>query len=287
MIVVKKRASTNNSLILSLFILCFISINVCLGAQWSESKSAHYTVFYQAGYEKDVTFTRTWLDRAEDLMKTKYGVSPDHYHISVYLLPAPAGDIDAVQSGRNQCCTRSSDRIKTGTIKLLTISAPVWKKSDLKSSLGLPKAGEDYHAKVLLSEYIPIGHYAAQDSRVSGGWSYYSAPNWFVQGLQEYDAIFHTTDYNRTTTARRLFEWAKRNSTKFSCCAPQLQLADDYNGGAAFVAFLAEKFGEDIHARLLRNPAATFEEALASETKTHSPRELFDLFQKWLNEKQP
>ena len=137
-----------------------------------------------------------------------------------------------------------------------------------------------------MSEYIPIGHYAAQDGRASGGWRYYSAPNWFVQGLQEYDAIFHTTDYNRTMTAKRLFEWAKRNPTKFSCCAPQLQIADDYNGGATFVAFLADKFGENIHARLLRNPATTFESALSSETKPYSLIELFDLFRKWLDQKE-
>ena len=50
------------------------------------------------------------------------------------------------------------------------------------SSLGLPKDGEDYHAKVLMSEYIPIGHYAVQDSRPAGGWRYYSARNGLFRG---------------------------------------------------------------------------------------------------------
>ena len=250
--------------------------------QWNEAKSAHYTVFYQTGYEKDAEFTRAWLDRTERLMKAKYGVAPDHYHMSIYLLPEPAGDINAAQSGQNQCCTRTSAGINSGTIKLLTLSASVWKTSDLKSSLGLSKSGEDYHAKVLMSEYIPIGHYAAQGSRASGGWEYYSAPEWFVQGLQEYDGIFHTTDNNRTMTVKRLLEWAKHNPTKFSCCAPKLAIADAYNGGATFMAFLAAEFGEDIHARLLRNPARTFEEALASETKPLSLAELFDRYEKWL-----
>lgn len=108
-----------------------------------------------------------------------------------------------------------------------------------------------------------------------------------MQGLQEYDAIFHSTDYNRKVTSTRLFEWAKRNPHKFACCAPQLEVRDDYNGGAAFMAFLADKFGESIHAKLLRNPAATFEAALASETKPYSLAQLFDLFRKWLDERQP
>jgi len=285
----KRRLKINGSLTftLTLVALSLIAMPLRADAQWIEAKSKHYTVFYQAGYEQDMQFALKWLNQAEHLMKTKYGVTPDHYHISIYVLSAPAKDIDAVQSGQNQCCMRTSSGVNVGKISWLTISAPLWKTGDFKSSLGLPKSGEDYHAKILMSEYIPIGHYAVQDSRASGGWSYYNAPNWFVQGLQEYDAIFHTTDNNRTMTARRLFEWAKRNPTKFSCCAPQLQIGDDYNGGATFMAFLAEKFGENVHARLLRNPATSFELALASETKPYSPGELFDLFRKWLDQKKP
>jgi hypothetical protein len=249
--------------------------------QWIEKKSAHYTVLYRAGYEKDAEFTAKWMRRTEQLMKTKYGITADRYHISVYLLPAPGEGIDVQKSGENVCCTKTASGIKTGTIKLLTLSSATWTEN-LKSSLGLPKNGVDYHAKVLVSEYVPIGHYAVQDGRTSGGWNYYDAPNWFVQGLQEYDAIFHTTDYNRTVTSKRLVEWAKRNPDKFTCCTPRLGIADDYNGGAAFMTFLADKFGEDIHARILRSSSPTFESALASETKPYSLAELFKLFQKWV-----
>jgi hypothetical protein len=252
---------------------------------WLQIKRSHYTIFYKTNYEKDTEFTRTWMDQTEQLMKTKYGVTPTHYQISVYLFDEPADGLSTDLSGRNRCCSRTSPNLNTGRIDLLTISAPVWKSSNLKSSLGLAKSGEDYHAKVLVSEYIPIGHYAAQDSRPSGGWSYYSAPNWFVQGLQEYDAIFHSTENNRTMTAKRLIDWAKRNPTKFSCCTPKLEIADDYNGGAAFMTFLADKFGERIHAKLLRSSAPSFESALANETKPYTLAQLFELFREWLDQK--
>jgi len=254
-----------------------------INAQWLEAKGAHYVVIYQPGSEKDVAFTRRWLDHAEMLMKSKYGVSPIHYHLSIYLYPAPADDIDVDQSGQIKCCTRTAAGLSTGTIKLLALSAPVWKTANLRSSLGLAKSGEDYHAKVLMSEYIPIGHYAVQDARGPGGWQYYDAPEWFVQGLQEYDGIFHTTDTNRTLTAGRLFAWAKRNTAKFSCCSPKLQIVDAYNGGATFLAFLADEFGEGIHARLLRSSAKTFDAALDNETKRYSRDELFARFRKWLD----
>jgi hypothetical protein len=256
-------------------------------ANWLESKSTHYTVFFQGGYENDVPFVRKWMDRAEQLMKQKYGVTTDHYRVSVYLYPepAPAEELDINRSAFNYCCGMTESGMHTGEIELLTISAPAW-RANLKSSLGLRKSGEDYHAKVLTSEYIPIGHYAVQDSRGEDGWRYYSAPNWFVQGLQEYDAIFHSTDYNRVNTSKRLYEWAKHNPDRFSCCAPQLKINDDYNGGAVFLSFLAEQFGEGIHARILRSRAPTFDLALATETKPYSLVELFELFRKWLDHKQ-
>jgi hypothetical protein len=281
--------TVNQRLLLALILLALIlgAAPSRADAQWLESKGAHYTVFYQPGYEKDVEFTRKWLDATEQLMRTKYRAMPDRYNMSVYLLPAPADGIDTVQSGQNQCCTLTAAGVRTGTIRLLTRSAPVWKVANLTSSLGLPKVGDDYHAKVLLSEYIPIGHYAAQDSRASGGWQYYSAPEWFVQGLQEYDAIFHSTDSNGTMTTKRLLQWAKANSTKFSCCSPNLTIAEPYNGGATFMAFLSAEFGESVHARLLRNPATTFEAALTSETRPYSAQQLFERFQKWLDTVQP
>jgi hypothetical protein len=176
--------------------------------------------------------------------------------------------------------------MRTGTIRLLTRSASIWKSTNLTSSLGLAKSGDVYHAKVLVSEYVPIGHYAVQDGRASGGWQYYSAPDWFVQGLQEYDAILHSTENNAIITRQRLLGWAKANRSTFRCCSPALAISDAYNGGATFMAFLAAEFGEDVHARLLRSSAKTFEAALADETQS-SPSQLFDRFGKWLDAVQP
>jgi hypothetical protein len=234
------------------------------------------------GSDADLTFVRRWLDAAEQLMATKYHVVPDRYHTTVNVLHRPENDIDTTQSGQNRCCATDIQGRKTGTIFLLGPTAPIWKETPLVSSLGLPKDGEDYHAKVLMSEYIPIGHYAVQDSRPAGGWQYYSAPQWFVQGLQEYDAIYHTTDTNRTETAAALMKWARQTEGRFACCTKGFELGDVYNGGAAFMAFLAAEFGEAVHERLLRNGAATFDEALASETRPRSPAELLGRFRAWV-----
>jgi hypothetical protein len=62
------------------------------------------------------------------------------------------------------------------------------------------------------------------------------------------------------------------------CCTNGFELADVYNGGAAFMAFLAEEFGEGVHDRILRSGAPTFEEALTSETKPRLQSELLARF---------
>jgi hypothetical protein len=59
----------------------FLSFAV-LQPQWIESKSPHYSIFSRPGFEDDVELVRTWMDRAEALMKSKYGVTPDRYRIS-------------------------------------------------------------------------------------------------------------------------------------------------------------------------------------------------------------
>jgi hypothetical protein len=106
------------------------------------------------------------------------------------------------------------------------------------TSLGLPK-DNNFHAKVLMSEYITVGHYVVQESRAkTGGWRYGSAPEWFIQGLQEYDGIFHTTGANRDATKAALFAWARTRPSAFACCSPGLAISDAYNGGATFMAFL-------------------------------------------------
>ena len=43
-------------------------------SHWIEKRSAHYAIFYQAGFEKDAEFTGKWLDSAEQVMKAKWAM---------------------------------------------------------------------------------------------------------------------------------------------------------------------------------------------------------------------
>jgi hypothetical protein len=250
------------------------------GADWLRDESAHLTVFYQSGFETDSTFARTWWDAANRLAEVKYRVRVDGYAVAVYLHPDPTPEADTSHA-LIRCCPPPERGIRTATIDYLSPSAPAWNVGTLRSSLGIPKNSADYHAKVLMSEYVPVVYRIVQDARQSGGWRG-DAPQWFVQGLEEYDAIFHTTEFNRTETAKRLFAWAKRNRDVFQCCKGGLQVTDAYNGGATVMAFLASESGEDIHRRLLASPAPTFAGALDSQN-TGAVETWFSRFNEWLD----
>jgi hypothetical protein len=182
-------------------LLIFFLANQTAGAQWIEAKSAHYSIFYQSGYERDAEFTRMWLDRAEDLLKEKYGVAFRGFYVAFYLHPAPMETAN-LGLANLRCCSNGANGVKNGVISYLAPSAPAWKGYQGLTSLGLPK-DDHYHAKIIMSEYITIGHYVVQESRIkTGGWRYNSAPAWFVQGLQEYDGIFHTTGYQSGRDSR-------------------------------------------------------------------------------------
>jgi len=68
----------------------------------------------------------------------------------------------------------------------------------------------------------------------------------------------------------------------FACCAPDLKISDDYNGGATFMLFLAAQFGEGIHLRLLQDTSATFAGALTAVTRPYTRSQLFTRLQTWL-----
>jgi hypothetical protein len=248
---------------------------------WAASlqlQSGALTVIYESGYEADAAFAQEWWGAANRLADAKYHVQISGYVVTVAMHSEPTPEADTSRA-LVRCCTALTNGTRAAAIEYLSPSAPAWKVGNLRSSLGSAKISGDYHAKVLMSEYAPLIYRTVQDRRTEG-WRG-DAPQWFVQGLEEYDAIYHTTEYNRTETATRLLAWAQRNRAGFQCCDGGLQTNDPYNGGATFMAFLANAFGEDVHRGLLASSAPTFRSAL--ETATKPLNELFADFLAWLD----
>lgn len=253
---------------------------------WLEARRSNYTIFYQAGFEPDVEFARTWMDRAEDVMRTKYGVSASDYSTSLYLHPSPTNGA-TVFTTTLTCCTQQPNGKRAAAIQFLAPSASEWRTTPFAHPMGLT-IDENYQALVLMHEYITLGHLTTQSSRTAtGAWQYYDAatPSWFVQGLQTFDGIFHSTAANRSLAFAGVGRWGNANREGFVCCQTlgeeqSLLVGDAYSGGLLFHIFLTSRFGEDLHRRLLLSPEPTFYRALTKETGS-SIGELFVVFREW------
>ena len=250
---------------------------------WIEATSQQYTVHYVTEYRRDVAFVRRWLNATERLMREKYGLARHGYEVDVYLEPAPTSragvGLATIISG--------SDRAE---IHYMTPSAPAWKEARRQgATTGLGRPFDNhYHAKTLVHEYVSLAHTRLTVEKPEG-FHYYSAPSWFYQGLEEHDGMFHSTPGNRTAGFRALLEHADtRLRERFHCCRtlarqPAFASGDPYFGGALLLRFLADTYGEGVHAAILRRPEATFNRALARElgSRGSSVSQAFTAFREW------
>ena len=91
--------------------------------------------------------------------------------------------------------------------------------------------------------------------------------SWMREGLAEYDGYFHTTEWNRTEAIHRLFGRSEERDlpSAIYCCRtlgggnPAMATTDVYYGGAIVMMFLAEHFGEGLHADLFTGPMGGFD----------------------------
>src|SRR3954470_15572387 len=98
---------------------------------WLQAQHPGYTIYYQSGYEADRDFSAMWLDRAEALMRSKYGVTSTGHLVSFYLYPVPNE-----HAGIGHAQGESTDTL--ATIHYLSPSAPPWKATRNTTSLRLP-----------------------------------------------------------------------------------------------------------------------------------------------------
>lgn len=251
-------------------------------------KTLEYEIYYMPAYREDATHAADLLSHAVTVAKAKYGTTYLGVPCAIHLYPTPNGRATTGSAAIESSLTSSMGitRVTRCTVHLLTWSAPEWRTAS-GSSWGDPKDLEYWNA-MLVNEYLTIFHDLTTRTKPRG-FTYYQAPNWFVQGLEAYDGYYHATDASRLRAQTLLREGrlgVQRLKSYAICCTRSdggggLAMKDDYVDGFAFVAFLASVYGEDVHARLLRSPW-TFEDALLRETDT-TIEELFLSYVAWLN----
>ena len=251
------------------------------GIDWLESAYGSYSICYTERYADDVAFAKHWIDHAQNVMSVKYGADlrDAGVHLNVMLLPEPDENADTGTT-RFQCCYSG----RFARIPYLTPSHPDWSAYSRWGGLGLPP--DDFHAKNLVHEFTHAGQYALGVFRRP-------VPTWVYEGLAEYEGTFNATEHNRTVGFDSLIRYAhERIPDQIFLAGPfggdevSLTTLDVYFGGNVIMKYLADRFGEDIHRRLVRHTYASIDEALWAEFEaagTTTPQVFADL-QAWLAE---
>ena len=235
--------------------------------------AADFSICYTAEYADDMGFVERWVTQAKERLRTKYQVtdlqnpySGADLHLSVMLLPQPDDNADTGTTRFMCCYDTSGESNSTGSfarIPYLTLSHKDWDRSSTWGALGLPT--NDYHAKNIVHEVIHAGQFTI--------WGFQgSVPGWVHEGLAEYEGMFNVNEYDKTAVVDSLVRYVRDHipdsiflATSPGSGAPSISTSDVYFGGSLILKYLAERFGEDIHNRLVRHTYGTFDEALAAE----------------------
>ena len=239
---------------------------------WLQEAYTGFSICYTQGYRRDLEFVARWVNHAKDLLLTKYELPrfEDPYtrqplHISIMLLPE-ADDYADTSSSAFQCCYDASGQRSNsglfGRIPYLAPSHEDWGRRSRWGALQLPS--DDYHAKVIVHEVFHAGQRSIWgfDRRV---------PEWVHEGLAEYEGMFNSTEHNKTHLLDSLVRYFRdRIPDSISLDTsesggPSITASDIYFGGSLILTYLANRFGDDIHRRIVWHEYDTFDEAMAAE----------------------
>ena len=260
--------------------------------EWLESAYDQYSICYAAEYEDDVNFVREIIEDGIQLMREKYeedtlsNRNGDRLHVNIMLVPEPNHEA-TTGTTRFKCCYDSSGTLSSqGTfaqVPYLTPGHSDWKRYPRFGGASLTP--ENYHAKTVTHEFVhAIQHTIWGSSR--------NVPSWFSEGQAEYDGMFNTTEYNRTSGFRNLVDLVHRRhrdnillGQTLGSDEPRLVVAEVYFSGSFVLRYLSERFGEEIQLRLMKHEYATFNEALVAEMESAGTTVLteFEGMRDWLD----
>lgn len=177
--------------------------------------------------------------------------------INVYLPPTPtdkAGrDLATIQSG-----------VRDGNYYAdLHILSPSTIIGDCCTNVG-EYFDANYVAKTLAHEFssILLDNTTRQKEK---GWSFYSAPSWFVQGYEEYLGLTQSTDHTLNITLEKYKQTLRQSPTNIYVGEFGIDTQDVYIDGALLVLFLHETFGKEKVQAVLASPKRTFFGAFETE----------------------
>lgn len=164
----------------------------------------------------------------------------------------------------------------SGARAQLELLAPSCHPSDARTTVGEPKNSIYVH-KTLVHELSMLFLWQIT-RRKPRGWGFFSGPDWFVDGWEEYLSLIRSSEHSRDTT---LPLYRERVNARWKAAAPDE--LNRYLDGAIILEFMYHRFGQGRMFRLLRAPESTFSDALKAKLG-HDQASLFASFRQGLTE---
>ena len=177
------------------------------------------------------------------------------------------------------CCYASdggysiSDRRAFAYIPYLAPSHSDWRQYPSLGQLG--HTASDFHIKNVVHEMTHAGQWIICDYTCR---SNRSIPGWLFEGLAEYEGNIRIEDRQQREAVRKLADYVtERNYVFFGIplgdTKPTISVAEAYFGGSLFLKYLADRFGESIHYRLIerRDTLHLMKPSQQSLSRTESP----------------
>jgi hypothetical protein len=144
-------------------------------------------------------------------------------------------------------------------IDLLTPSAC---DPNYRNNINQP-ADDDYYHKLVLHEYSTILLERITRAKKTG-WTFFSAPRWFVNGYEEYLGVMCSAPRNRKTFVEKYLATQKKAPARVSFDFG-IGVEDEYIDGALLLLFMHETFGKKRVQAVLTCAEPCFGTALARE----------------------
>jgi hypothetical protein len=217
------------------------------------------TISYRDDRTQDAQRLARYADRSIASMAKDFGsIDPSlmtdfECRILQYSQPKPGVADDAT------ALSRTGGRGKWIEVSLLAESSI----SPSSRTLTNEPKDDDYTAKLIADELSTVLFERITRDKQKG-WYFQDAPPWFVQGIEGYAGLTHSTVHNRKVTLSKYIVMVKTDPGEVYFDT-KIHARNPYVGGLVFVTFLYRVYGKARVNELLASPLPSFEEAFAAE----------------------
>ena len=226
------------------------------GNSWRRYESQHFSLYAPVELSEDGVRVLELVGSAIEALAHEFesagGVGLlSGVELVVVLYPSPN---DRVDTGRSLSETRG-ERVQ------LSFLSPSRYRTNARNSAGEPFTDAAWLHQIT-HELVSTFSQRATMQKPSG-WVYFQAPNWFMQGYEEY--LGHKLSPGGAERTEHLRAVLAEHAYRLIWTGEQLELVNPYLQGLFLVKLLHDRYGSGFALQLFANPASDFWGAMNSE----------------------